>query len=141
MITLTKEVVHEIVLAKKSNYQNIHNITLAKYIWKDLNNLSNKICINEIRIRQELPVVSKFINSASKQLLMTLNKSLLYVLWLEENCQISPNKNKSPNLWHVKSILVCYIFGWGIYASSVKKKSRSSLWNLYMLVCQGDGKN
>jgi hypothetical protein len=31
-------------------------------------------------------------------------------LWLEEYCQTSPNKNKSPNLWHVTSILVCYIF-------------------------------
>ena len=26
------------------------------------------------------------------------------------NCQTSPNKNKSPNLWHVTSILVCCIF-------------------------------
>ena len=42
---------------------------------------------------------------------MTLNLPLLYVLWLEEYCQTSPNKNKSPNLWHVTSILVCCIFG------------------------------
>ena len=42
---------------------------------------------------------------------MTLNLPLLYVLWLEEYCQISPNeKKKSPNLWHVASILVCCIF-------------------------------
>ena len=41
---------------------------------------------------------------------MTLNLNLLYVLWLEEYCQISPNKNKSPILWHVSSILVCCIF-------------------------------
>ena len=41
---------------------------------------------------------------------MTLNLPLLYVLWLEEYWQISPNKNKSPNLWHVTSILVCCIF-------------------------------
>ena len=41
---------------------------------------------------------------------MILNLPLLYVLWLEEYCQISPNKNKSPNLWHVTSILVCCIF-------------------------------
>ena len=41
---------------------------------------------------------------------MTLNLPLLYVLWLEEYCQTSPNKNKSPNLWHITSILVCYIF-------------------------------
>ena len=43
---------------------------------------------------------------------MTLNLPLLYVLWSEEYCQTSPNKNKSPNLWHVTSILVCYIFVW-----------------------------
>ena len=30
--------------------------------------------------------------------------------WNEEYCQTSPNKNKSPNLWHVTSILVCCIF-------------------------------
>ena len=36
---------------------------------------------------------------------MTLNLPLLYVLWLEEYCQIRPNKNKSPNLWHITSIL------------------------------------
>ena len=41
---------------------------------------------------------------------MTLNLPLLYVLWLEEYRQISPNENKSPNLWHVTSILVCCIF-------------------------------
>ena len=44
---------------------------------------------------------------------MTLNLPLLYVLWLEEYCQISLNKNKSPNLWHVTSILVYCIFGSG----------------------------
>ena len=49
---------------------------------------------------------------------MTLNLPLLYVLWLEEYCQTSPNKNKSPNLWHVRSILVFYIFGCG-YKSRV----------------------
>ena len=42
---------------------------------------------------------------------------LLYFVWTEEYCQTSPNRNKSPNLWHVTSILVCYIFGiapvWG----------------------------
>ena len=42
---------------------------------------------------------------------MTLNLPSLYVLWLEEYCQISPNKNKSLNFWHVTSILVCCIFG------------------------------
>ena len=42
---------------------------------------------------------------------MTLNLPLLYVWWLEEYCQTSPNKNKSPNLRHITSILVCCIFG------------------------------
>ena len=41
---------------------------------------------------------------------ITLNLPLLYVLWLEMYCQISPNKNRLPNLWHVTSILVCCIF-------------------------------
>ena len=41
---------------------------------------------------------------------MTLNLPLLYFVWNEEYCQTSPNKNKSPNLWHVLSILVCCIF-------------------------------
>ena len=37
---------------------------------------------------------------------------LFYFVWTEEYCQTSPNKNKSPNLWHVTSILVCCIFDW-----------------------------
>ena len=41
---------------------------------------------------------------------MTLNLPLLYVLWWEEYWQTSPNKNQSPNLWHVTSISVCCIF-------------------------------
>ena len=41
---------------------------------------------------------------------MTLNLPLLYFVWTEEYCQTSPNKNKSANLWHVTSILVCCIF-------------------------------
>ena len=41
---------------------------------------------------------------------MTLNLPLLYFVWTEEYCQTSPNKNKSPNLWHITSILVCCIF-------------------------------
>jgi hypothetical protein len=41
---------------------------------------------------------------------MTLNLPLLYFVWTEEYCQTSPNKNKSPNLWHATSILVCCIF-------------------------------
>ena len=40
-----------------------------------------------------------------------MNLPLLYFVWTEEYCQTSPNKNKSPNLWHVTSILVCCIFG------------------------------
>ena len=42
---------------------------------------------------------------------MTLNLPLIYFVWTEEYCQTSPNKSKSPNLWHVTSILVCCIFG------------------------------
>ena len=42
---------------------------------------------------------------------MTLNLSLLYFVWTEEYCQTSTNKIKSPNLWHVTSILVWCIFG------------------------------
>ena len=42
---------------------------------------------------------------------MTLNLLLLYFVWTEKYCQTSPNKNKSQNLWHVTSILVCCIFG------------------------------
>ena len=42
---------------------------------------------------------------------MALNLPLLYFVWAEEYCQTSPNKNKSPNLWRVTSILVCWIFG------------------------------
>ena len=35
---------------------------------------------------------------------MTLNLPLLDWFWFVEYCQTSPNKNKSPNLWHVTSI-------------------------------------
>ena len=42
---------------------------------------------------------------------MTLNLPLLYFVCTEEYFQTSPNNNKSPNLWHVTSILVCCIFG------------------------------
>ena len=42
---------------------------------------------------------------------MTLNLPLLYWFWFVEYCQTCPNKNKSPNLWHVTSILVSCIFG------------------------------
>ena len=51
---------------------------------------------------------------------MTLNLPLLYVLWLEEYCQINPNKNRSPNLWHVTSILVCCIFA-NVHVTSVRE--------------------
>ena len=40
---------------------------------------------------------------------MTLNPPFLYFVWTEEYCQTSSNINKSPNLWHVTSILVCCI--------------------------------
>ena len=43
---------------------------------------------------------------------MTLNLPLSYFVWTEEYCQTSPNKNKSPNLWHLTSILVCLIFAY-----------------------------
>ena len=36
---------------------------------------------------------------------MLLNLPFLYFVWTGEYCQTSPNKNKSPNLWHVTSIL------------------------------------
>ena len=42
---------------------------------------------------------------------MALNLPLLYFVGTEEYCQTSPNKNKSPNLWYVTSIIVCCIFG------------------------------
>ena len=44
---------------------------------------------------------------------MTLNLPLLYFVWTVEYCQTSSNKNKSRNLWHVTSILVCCIFDEG----------------------------
>ena len=34
---------------------------------------------------------------------MTLKLPLLYIVCTEEYCQTSPNKNKSPNLWHITS--------------------------------------
>jgi hypothetical protein len=52
---------------------------------------------------------------------MSLNLPLLYVVWLEEYFQISPNKNKSPNLWHVTSILVCCIFECALCQAKVGK--------------------
>ena len=41
---------------------------------------------------------------------MNFNLPLLYLFWFVEYCQSSPPK-KSPNLWHITSILVCCIFG------------------------------
>ena len=52
---------------------------------------------------------------------MTLNLSLSYFVWTEEYCQTSQNKNKSPNLWHVKSILVCCIFGAGTFVCQTQR--------------------
>ena len=57
---------------------------------------------------------------------MTLNLPLLYVLWLEEYCWICPNKNRSPNLWHVTSILVYFII---------------ALWADYLLLSRGVSSN
>ena len=56
---------------------------------------------------------------------MTLNLPLLYFVWTEKYC---PNKNKSPNSWHVTSILVCCIFGYYLSRFSVdamKQKHRT----------------
>ena len=70
---------------------------------------------------------------------MTLNLPLLYVLWLEEYCQISPNKNKSPNLWYVTSILVCCIFGYKIlWCRDEKKKHVLRFVYLWMMCMSGD---
>ena len=41
---------------------------------------------------------------------MILTLLLSYCVWTEEYYQTSPNKNKSPNLWHLTNILVCCIF-------------------------------
>ena len=41
---------------------------------------------------------------------MNLNLPFLYRFWFIEYCQPSPNKNKTLNLWHITSILVCCIF-------------------------------
>ena len=57
---------------------------------------------------------------------MTLNLPLLYVLWLEECCQISPNKNKSLNLWHVTRILVCCIFDYSATGISDLHQGKTS---------------
>ena len=43
--------------------------------------------------------------------MMTLNLPLSYWFWFIEYCQTSPNKSKSPILWHLTSILFCCIFG------------------------------
>ena len=66
---------------------------------------------------------------------MTLNLPLLYFVWTEEYCQTSPNKNKSPNIWHVSSILVCYIFGcapWQFASKNFWKQESffRTLWNI-----------
>ena len=55
---------------------------------------------------------------------MTLNLPFLYVLWLEEYCQTSPNKNKSPNLWtrnkHLSLLYFCY--------------KRTQVWNFWWTI-------
>ena len=66
---------------------------------------------------------------------MTLNLPLLYFVWTEEYCQTSPNKNKSPNIWHVTSILVCCIFGcapWQFASENFWKQESffRTLWNI-----------
>ena len=37
--------------------------------------------------------------------------TFIIFFWIEEYCQTSPNKNKSPKIWRLTSILVCCIFG------------------------------
>ena len=61
-------------------------------------------------------------------LLFETVKNLIF--WIEEYGQYSPNKNQSPNLWHVTSILVCCIFvvdlknmGWNIYKTSTYNRN------------------
>jgi len=39
---------------------------------------------------------------------MTLNLSLLYFVWTEVYCQTSQNKKKSPSLWQITSLLICW---------------------------------
>ena len=56
---------------------------------------------------------------------MTLNLPLLYFVLTEEYCQTSPNKNKSTNLWHVTSILVCLIFAYIIKLLHERKNAPS----------------
>ena len=62
---------------------------------------------------------------------MNLNLPLLCWFWFVEYCQPSPNKNKSPNLWHITSILVCCIFAEDhhkkIWYSHVKCGSKFSI--------------
>ena len=58
------------------------------------------------------------------QVAMTLHLPLLYWFWFVEYCQTSPNKNKSPKLWHVTSILVCCIFG-DSYLNNHKMKMKN----------------
>ena len=56
---------------------------------------------------------------------MTLN---LPWFWFVEYWQTSPNKNKSPNLWHITSILVCCIFR-GTYITVIQiAESCSEIW-------------
>ena len=60
---------------------------------------------------------------------MTLNLPFLYFVWTEEYHQTSPNKNKSPNLWHVTSILVCCIFAcYYLGCKLASLKSSSYVW-------------
>ena len=64
---------------------------------------------------------------------MTLNLPSLYFFWLEEYGQTSPNKNQSPNLWHVTSILVCCIFVMHNGRQKSRWKSHKSAWWLSSL--------
>ena len=73
---------------------------------------------------------------------MTLNQPLLYFAWTEKYCQTSPNKNKSPNLWHITSILVGCILGrdirffWLFDNNSIGLKLRESLCRVKEIWCK-----
>ena len=58
-----------------------------------------------------------------------MNLPLLYFVWTEEYCQTSPNKNKSPNLWQVTSILVCCIFGEAVHITTTAEDRVTLSWS------------
>ena len=65
---------------------------------------------------------------------MTLNLPLLYFVWTEEYCQTSPNKNKSPNLWHITSILVCCVVDYIASNTFVALSINFTIFNLALFL-------